>query len=185
MLGQNRVFHPGKPPPARHSTGPEAADSIASLIHGLQLVVEEFRREILAVEPGDRCKSVVEIELRKAVAIAQRLELLAVQFVRQVHDPLAPIVEFQPDLVVTQIPRVDHVPGCKLVPSQQVPPFAKWTMRAVCDGRRPWRRVDARGCTAPGTQPWGKIGARRHGDRLPRAPRKTTASRCRPYRSCW
>src|SRR6185369_13759430 len=115
--------------------GAEAADFHRVLVHGLELVVEEFRREILAVELGDLRESVVEVERREAVTIAERLEILAVQLVGQVHHSLASIVEFQPDLVIAEVTRVDNVPWRKLVPSQQVPPFAKWTFRA-CRGFR-------------------------------------------------
>jgi hypothetical protein len=35
--------------------------------------------------------------------------MLAVQVIGKVHDTFAPIVEFQPDLVVSEVPRFRHV----------------------------------------------------------------------------
>src|SRR5581483_4421780 len=88
------------------------------LVHRVELVVEKLRREILAVEPGDRREAVVEIELREPVAVAQRLERLAVQLVGEIDHAFASVVEFQPDLVVTEIACIHHVSGCVLVPGQ-------------------------------------------------------------------
>ena len=77
-----------------------------------------------AVEPGDRRQPVVEVELGEAIAVAQRLDALAVQLVGEIHHAFASIVEFQPDLVVTEVPRFDDMPRYVLVSGQLRPPFA-------------------------------------------------------------
>src|SRR5215468_6408343 len=78
-------------------------------MHRVQLRVQVIRSEILTVVPGDRRKPVVQIELREPLPIPQLLELLAVQLVGEINYPLSPVVELQPDLVVTEVPRLDHV----------------------------------------------------------------------------
>src|SRR4029453_14696291 len=86
---------------SRASAGPTS-------MHGTQLVVQIFRREIGAVIPRDRREPVIEVELGKAQTVPQRLEILAVEIVGEVHHALASIVEFQPNLVVPEVPRIDH-----------------------------------------------------------------------------
>src|SRR5207248_11595593 len=80
-----------------------------------QLRVQIVRIEILSVVPGDGRESVVQIELREPLAIAQPFEFLAVQLVGEIDYPFSPVVEFQPNLVVTEIPRLYHVTWALLV----------------------------------------------------------------------
>ncbi len=82
------------------------------------------------------------------------------EFVGQVDHALASIVEFQPHLVVTEPARVDHVPGCILVPSQHPPPFAKLTTRAAASAPREQPRC-ATWLHRHGKHSREKIGARR------------------------
>src|SRR5438105_14710092 len=93
-------------------------------MHLLQSLVQKFRREILPVDPRDGCQPVVEIELREAVPIAQRFHVFSVQLVGQIDDPFASIVEFQPNLVVSEIARLNDMTGCVLITGQRLPPFA-------------------------------------------------------------
>ena len=87
-------------------------------VHCAQLVVQIIGREIGAVIPRDRREPVVEVELGKAQPVQQRFEILAVEIVLQVHHALASIVEFQPNLVVTEIPRIDYMTLHLLVTGQ-------------------------------------------------------------------
>src|SRR6185437_9625827 len=149
-----------------------AGAAFSPSVHRRQLVVEELRCEILALEPGDRRKSVIQIELREALAIAQRLELFAMQLVREIDDALASVVELQPDLVVTEPTCVHHVSGCVLVPGQQRPPFAKGMARAA--ERRRAHGTSRRLPHHTGNPALGEIGARQDGRRRPRTPSRTT-----------
>src|SRR4051794_16077870 len=92
-----------------------APPRLVRLLQRSQFLVEEFRREILAVEPGNRGEPIVEVERREPRTIAQRLEALTVQLVGEVHHTFASIVEFQPHLVVVQITRFDDMPWYVLV----------------------------------------------------------------------
>jgi len=65
--------------------------------------------------PGDRGEAVVEVELREALPIAQPLELLAVELVVEIDQSFFTVVEFQPNLVVTELPRIYHLTGHMLV----------------------------------------------------------------------
>ena len=103
---------------AQHAVGLLGCSSLT--VHCAQLVVQVIRREIHAVVPGDRGEPVVEIELGEAPAVAQRLEVLAVELVREVDHALASIIEFQPDLVVSEIPRLRHMSLYVLVTGQRV-----------------------------------------------------------------
>src|SRR5689334_16338676 len=105
-------------------------------MHLLQSLVQEFRCEILSVVPGDRSESVIQMELGESIAIAQRLELLAVQLIGQIDDAFASIVEFQPNLVVSEIARLNNMTGCVLVAGQRLPPFAM-SIAAKHDSNRP------------------------------------------------
>jgi len=82
-----------------------------SLVHLLQLLVQELGSEIDAVLPGNRCESVVEIESGEELAVAQRRAMLAVQLIREIHHAFASIVELQPDLVVPEIACFHDMPG--------------------------------------------------------------------------
>src|SRR6185369_7521149 len=75
------------------------------LVHRAQLVVQIIRREIHAVVPRDGRKAIVEVEIGEAARVAQRLEVLPVEVVGKIDHAFASIVEFQPDLVVSEIPR--------------------------------------------------------------------------------
>src|SRR6185295_12593908 len=86
-----------------------AGPRVLVLVHRAQLVVQIIRSEIDAVVPGDGGETVVQVEIGKAARVAQRLEILPVQVVGQVHHALPPIVEFEPDLVVAEIPRFRHM----------------------------------------------------------------------------
>src|SRR5258706_15288315 len=88
---------------------------VVDSVHRAQALVQIVGSEIHTGVPGDRREPVIEIELGEAVAIAQRLEALAVEVVRQIHHAFAPIAEFQPNLVVPEIPCIDHVPLYVLV----------------------------------------------------------------------
>src|SRR5918993_3216784 len=107
------------------------ARSCCRSVHRLQLLVEELGREILAVQPGDRRQPVVEVELGEAVAVAKQRHLVAIQLVGQVDHALATIVEFEPDLVVTQVPRLDHVPRGLFVAGQAFLRFARCETRTA------------------------------------------------------
>src|SRR5215475_6283283 len=67
------------------------------LMHCSQFFVQIIGGEVGAVMPRDRREPVIQVELGEAHPISERFEILAVEIVRQVHHPLAPIVEFQPD----------------------------------------------------------------------------------------
>src|SRR6516165_7811144 len=87
-------------------------------VHLFQSLVQKLGLEVLAVVPRDRREAVVQVELREAIAVPKRLHFFGVKLVGQVDHALAPIVEFQPDLVITEIPRLNHMPGCVLVTGQ-------------------------------------------------------------------
>src|SRR5438105_2997849 len=65
--------------------------------------------------PGDRGQAIVQIELREALPIAQSFELLAIELVGEIDHTFSTVVEFQPNLVVTEIPRIYHLTGHMLV----------------------------------------------------------------------
>ena len=65
--------------------------------------------------PGDRGEPIVQVELREALPVAQPLELLAVELVGEIDHTFFTVVEFQPNLVVTEIPRIYHLTGHMLV----------------------------------------------------------------------
>src|SRR6185437_4275323 len=94
-------------------------------VHCREALVQELGCEILALDPCDRREPVVEVELREAIAIAQRLEALAVKLVGEVDDAFAAVVELEPHLVIAEIARFDDVPRGILVTSQRVPPFRR------------------------------------------------------------
>src|SRR5215831_542997 len=87
-------------------------------MHRAQFFVQIIRGEIRAVMPGDRRKSVVEIEVGEANSIAQDVEVLAVEIVGEIDHALFAVVEFQPDLVVSEIPRLCYVSLYVLVSGQ-------------------------------------------------------------------
>ena len=68
--------------------------------------------------PGNCREPVIEVELGEAAPIPERLEILAVEIVREVHHPFASIVEFQPDLVIPEVTRIDDVTLHLLVSGQ-------------------------------------------------------------------
>src|SRR6266480_2316355 len=86
-----------------------------TLMHCAQPCVQIIRSEVLSLMPGDRRKSVVQIELRKPRPIAQPFELLAVQLVGEIDYAFSSVVELQPNLVVTEIPRIHHMTRHMLV----------------------------------------------------------------------
>src|SRR5208282_4702760 len=84
-------------------------------MHGAQPRIQIVRSEVLAVVPGNRRQPVVEVELRESLPVAQTLELLTVKLVGEIDHAFSSIVEFQPNLVVTKIPRIHHMTGYMLV----------------------------------------------------------------------
>src|SRR5208283_2211324 len=110
--------------PILHEASPEATSSCSSSVvrdfhcpahlsggsvHGSELFVEVFAREIGTVLPRNRRELAVEIELGESFAIAQRLEYRSIQLVRKIDKPFASVVELQPHLVIASIARCDHV----------------------------------------------------------------------------
>src|SRR4029079_8281240 len=92
----------------------------------------------------------------------------SMELVGQVDHAFTSMVEFQPHLVVTEPARVDHVPGCKLVPSQHPPPFRK--VDDACRRCRAARTTALRNVAPPREATLGKIGARRLQCACGRAP---------------
>src|SRR6266567_3304504 len=84
-------------------------------MHCAQPCVQIIWSEVLSLMPGDRREPVVQIELRKPRPIAQPFELLAVQLVGEIDYAFSSIVELQPNLVVTEIPRIHHMTRHMLV----------------------------------------------------------------------
>src|SRR5215472_6425240 len=87
-------------------------------MHRAQFFVQVVGGEIRAVMPRDRRESVVEIEIGEADSIAQNVEVLAVEIVGEIDHALSSVVEFQPDLVVSEVPRFSHVSLYVLVSGQ-------------------------------------------------------------------
>src|SRR6266705_1783272 len=84
-------------------------------MHCAQPCVQIVWSEVLSFMPGDRREPVVQIELRKPRPIAQPFELLAVQLVGEIDYAFSSVVELQPNLVVTEIPRIHHMTRHMLV----------------------------------------------------------------------
>src|SRR6266581_2635358 len=84
-------------------------------MHCAQPCVQIIWSEVLSLMPGDRREPVVQIELRKPRPIAQPFELLAVQLVGEIDYAFSSVVELQPNLVVTEIPRIHHMTRHMLV----------------------------------------------------------------------
>src|SRR5665213_237910 len=101
-----------------HSPARAGEEGCMLLVHRPQFVVQEFGREILSVEPRDRSQAVVDIELRKARRVPQRFHRFADQFIDEIDDPFAAIVELQPDVVIAEVTRFDDVPRLRLVTGQ-------------------------------------------------------------------
>src|SRR5690349_2438692 len=95
-------------------------------MHRTQLRVQIIRIEILSVVPGDRRESVIQVELREPLPVAQLFELLAVQLVGEIDHAFSSVVELQPNLVVTEIPRIHHVTWRLLVLGHLL-----WSLRLV------------------------------------------------------
>src|SRR5512139_178370 len=172
-------------PPVRAFVSRRGGVAAPGSVHGRELLVEELGREVLPREPGDRRQPVVQVELREARAVAQRLQRFAVQLVREVHDPLPPIVELQPHLVVTHVLRLDHVPGRLLVAGQRRPPFREVDERAkhcpekpARDASRVRRAPSGRASRDVRVAPVSVLPA-------PLAPRRSLACRDRRCRIGW
>src|SRR5204862_6773515 len=93
-------------------------DSVGRSMHFLQSFVQKFRWKILSLVPRDRCEPVIQMEPRESIAVAQRFQFLSVQLVSQIHHAFTSVVEFQPNLVVSEIARLNDMSGCVLVTGQ-------------------------------------------------------------------
>src|SRR6266545_2703712 len=94
----------------------------APSVHRAQFFVKVIGGEIDARMPGDCRQSVVKVEIGEALGRTELLECIAVEVVRQVDHTFSSIVEFKPDLVVPEIPRLDHMALNMLVSGQLEPP---------------------------------------------------------------
>src|SRR5258708_21000458 len=94
---------------------PDKSGPTKFLMHRAQPRIQIIRCEVLSVVPRDRCKPVVQIELRELLPIAQPFELLAVQLVGEIDHAFSSVVELQPNLAVTEIPRIHHMTGPMLL----------------------------------------------------------------------
>src|SRR5947209_12575416 len=106
---------PGSPPRAMRARGAShnASTSVPrgrrwGSVHRVELFVQVIRGEIRTVVPGDRREAVVEIEIGEPRRIAQELEMLSIQIVRQIDHTFPAIVELEPNLVIAQVSRFDH-----------------------------------------------------------------------------
>ena len=80
---------------------------------------------------------------RRIEPVPQRLEILAVEIVREIHHAFASIVEFQPDLVVTEIPRIHHMTLHMLVTGQS---GLHWQVDERAAVVTPLRRLASHAC---------------------------------------
>src|SRR6266576_1073332 len=155
------------------------------LVHLLQSLVQKLRREVLSVQPRDRGKPVIEIELRESVAVAQWFHFLAVELVRQIDNSFASIVEFQPNLVVSEIARLNNMTGFVLISGQRVPPF-----RDAEDGRQNCSRDTGAGKNRRATARYSHCGRAPPAQRLhlraliSPASLRRSAFGSRPFRHC-
>src|SRR6266511_2843170 len=131
------AHHPNPLPASRREGGP--------LVHRAQFLVKVIGGEIDARMPGDRCQSVIKVEIGEALGRTKLLECVAIEVVGKIDHTFSSIVEFKPDLVVPEITRVDHMALHMLVSGQLEPPSAKLRARSPgCPRERPARSIDTR-----------------------------------------